>query len=1027
MKIKRLLFTFTYFFLAIVSIFAQNTIIKGKVTGDGEPLIGATVKVKEKPEIGTITDTDGNFTILLPMEGKSLSVSFLGFQPQNVEIGNKTKLTINLLSSDKGLDEVVVVGYGSMKKRDLTGSISSVSSDAIEARSAVNAFDALQGQVAGVQVTNSGGTPGSAPDIRVRGTSTFGDGYKPLYVVDGAIQDNINDLNPSDIKSMEVLKDAASAAIYGSRSGNGVILITTKSGILGMPKLELKYLHSFGKLGRILPHSTLSQRAWYDKQRKLMGASYFTFTDSLSAYGNSDVDIFKEMFNISQRDQIDFNISGATDKANYFIGTGFYNEKGIIINSGYQRLSWRMNADYNFSPKVTFGTRVSMSYSSRYGLSEGSASINELMNRTPYYPIYNPDGTFVGNMIDHANPVAVAKDGINQTQIYIGNNLNYLEIKILPTLTFKTNLQATFVEVKSQSRLPQNQVGINGLYMGTDNDALNYSYANENYFNYSLKALNYNFTAMLGASAQAWGTYNTNLRGLNYASDAIYTLNSVSSFDTKNTYTTISRHTMASAFTRITYSYKNKYMFNSNIREDGSSRFGTSTKWGLFPSVSLAWRLSEERFMKPLKKITDNAKLRISWGITGNEAIGNYDAQQLYSTGSIYDGIAGIASSGLSNPYLSWEKTKQYNGGLDLNLFRSKVRITFDVYLKNTSNLLYNVPLPSETGFTRLRQNIGAMKSTGLEFNLDASLLKTKDWQWTLNLNVSKNNSTIVTLANGVPFYQGANNAIYVQENGRVGEIYGYKFLGVFAYDQSNAFTPDYKQQLTPVFVDGVFQNSYLLNGQSYTGEIKHKYDNNGTTLLKGGDINFQDVDGDGVITIKDKVFLGCAQPLVSGGFNSTLNYKSFAVTASFIYSLGGSMYNNAEASRDLTTTLGNTPSPAYIDNMWLKQGDVTNYHAPTSNILNNRQMPSSFYVESASYVRLKSLRFSYDIPNKITKKILTKDLSIYIYGNNLLTFTKFSGFDPEIPSSGGALAIGVYNYSYPQKKELGFGCNVNF
>ncbi|MEI7758090.1 MAG: TonB-dependent receptor [Bacteroidota bacterium] len=1029
MKIRKV-FLVLLTLLSFVGSKAQNRTIKGTVAGDGESLIGVTVKIQEIPNIGVVTDIDGHFTLKVPEKGKNLIVSYVGFQSQTVHIGTSSNLTITLKKLDKSLEEVVVIGYGTMRKRDLTGAITSVSSDAIEARTPVNAFDALQGQAAGVQITNSSGSPGAAPDIRIRGTSTFGDGYKPLYVIDGVIQDNIDDLNPSDIKSMEVLKDAASAAIYGSRSGNGVILITTKSGAIGKPKIEIKYSNSIGQIGRIIPHANLKQRSFYDGIRASIGAGFLAFTDTLSAYSNTDVDVFKALFRIARRDQIDISLSGASDNANYFMSLGYYNEDGIMLNSGYQRISWRMNGDYKFSAKTTFGTRLSMSMGNRTGRDE-PASFNELLIRAPYYPIYNPDGTFVGSLNDRKNYVAVAVDGINLNQQYNVSNYNYLEYKFSPRLSFKTNVQGQLTLNKTQSHDPQNQVGAYGLYSGADNSILSYNYANENYFNYNYKTNKHNLTGLLGASIQSWSILTSNIRGLDYSSEAIYTLNGVSNFDTKNTYTTISRHAMASVFGRITYSFLNKYLFSSNMREDGSSRFGSNRKWGLFPSISLGWRLSEEKFLKATKDVMSDAKLRVSWGVTGNEAIGNYDALQLYSPGFLFNGINGIASTGIDNPNLGWERTEQYNGGADLSFFNNKIRLSIDVYVKNTSDLLYNVELPKETGYTTLRSNIGAMQSKGFEINLDATLLKTKDWMWTGSINVSKNNSTVVKLANGAPFYTGSfngvtNNAIYVYEGARVGEIWGYQFQGVFAYDQSNAFTPDYSQQLTPIFVNGFF-DKYLLNNQPYTGLVKQKFDSDKTTPLKGGDMNFVDLDGDGVITDNDKRLIACSQPDFTGGFNSTVSYKSISLNTSFVYSIGGEIYNAAEESRNLTSSTGPTPSPAYIESMWLNQGDVTDYHAPRMNVANNRMLPSSFFLEDATYLRLKSLRLSYAFNKKLIQKLQIGNLSIFIYGNNLLTFSRFSGFDPEIPSTGGALSMGIYSFRYPQKKEAGLGININF
>lgn len=1059
-RIAALLLVCSIFF-SYTLLFAQvtpkkNPPVIGTVTGivsaDGVTIPGASVKNKNA-NLTVITDANGVYKIGITSPNDILTFSYLGYQNIDRVVGTLKQINVTLISVANELKDVVIVGYGSQKKRDVTGAIVSISAEDIEKKMPTNVYEALQGQASGVQVTTGSGQPGEGASVVIRGISTMNnDGVGPLWVVDGVPTTNVDAINPYDIESMEVLKDAASAAIYGSRSANGVIIITTKKGSPKAPVIELRYLHSLNNLTHTMPQ--MNSRQYRSMQKGLTqyingeGATLVPtavknvmaaqIADSLNFLLNADNNYQDLVFNTAQKDQIDMSFGGGSDKLKYFIGAGYLNEEGIISNTSFSRISTRLNADYIATSKLTLGSRLTLSYGKKMGVDEGGF-LNSLLSRKPNLALYYPDGTIIGTLWG-ANPIALDVQ-TNFTNIYNATFFQFAEYKFNKDLKFTTNVSGALSLYRYNFMRPTllSDGYLNNF--GSHTATLNYNWLNENYFNYT-KSINnvHNFTGLLGFSMQSWRNEIDSYSGRNSATDAIYTQNAfAANFDLTRTGTTESAHTLASLFSRFTYNYKSRYLFTANVRADGSSRFAKDKKIGYFPSASAAWRFSEEPFMKWTKKlkITD-AKLRLSYGVTGNESIGDYESILTYGIGGIYDGVAGVTAARIAVDNLGWEQTAQTNAGIDLNFNNNRMVFTVDYYNKATSNLLAAYEVPKEWGFNTVRKNIGSIVNRGLEFSLSGDVVKKKNVTLNIGANVSFNRNKVSEIAGGIPYL--FSDTWWISQSKPLGDFYGYTSNGIFAYDQSNAFTSNW-EQLTPVFqkdasgqmikdANGKYVlQHYTLGNSIYAGTVNQKRLADGTPF-RGGDVNWQESaeDVNGVITDKDRTVIGNAQPDFTGGFTTNLRYKTLSLFVSAYFSIGGDIYNFAKYNlvQGSMNGLSTVPPVDFLDNFWVKQGDDVTYARPYSDRFQNARAVNSMYLEDASYVKIRTIRLSYALPAKWVSKVKLRGVSVYSYVNNAFTFTGYSGYDPEF-SAYSALALGMDVNRYPRKREFGMGLNVNF
>jgi len=1020
--IRLLLFVFSFQCLAL-SALAQSFRVSGTVKDQqSKTLSGVSIVVKGTTN-GTTTDADGNFSIEVPNQRSILVFSMVDHGDKEETVGSRLVINVTLTESASNLEGVVVVGYGSQKRRDVTGAISSIPAKKIAERAPQNVFEAIQGQVPGVVVAQESGRPGASSSIRIRGIGTIEGGAEPLYVVDGAQGVNIDGINPADIESIEILRDAASAAIYGSAGGNGVIIITTKKGKEGKPKIDLRYFVSFGNLSHKVPQSNAADRRLLDAKRSSTGVSNRP-TDSLNPGYNADNDYQDMLTQTAIRHQVDLSVSGGTKVLSYYGSFGLIKDKGLIINSWADIARARFNIDYKPNEKFAFGTRIQALYQTENRINEGN-TLQQAIQRPPNFRVYFQDGSLAPLIGGRRNPVAEALMDENSYDIYDGNIYNYISYNFLKELKFTVDANVRFTNTHNLVFFPKLVSSANPLNNSLEDNNVSETYWQaQGYFNYNRTFKSKHIiTGVLGGGAEQGFSHEANQSGSNLVTESVLTMNSA---QVKNPATTNEeKYFKASVFARLGYSFQGKYLFNSNFRADASSRFGKDNKWGYFPSASIGWRFSEEKFMDWSRKYLDDGKFRISYGAIGNDRIGPYDAIQRYTFGSnYYNGVSGVGpNSTFGNNKLAWESVNQFNIGMDLALLKGRLSFSIDYYNKTTENLLYSAPLPSNTGYSTVKVNVGSIQNKGVEFVLSGYPVRTRNWQWSVSYNMSVNNNTVKELYEGTELLPGNPNLWKVTEGGRLGNFFGYVALGVYSYDQSNAWTPDYKQQLTPVFANNVF-TGYTLDGKPYTGTVKQLTTNG--LVSKGGDMIWQNNYLDSVIDDNDRIILGNAQPKWVAGLNNSVTYKQFILSFDFYISWGGSIYNSARANLNRNVTTNVTPEPDYIHGAWWHQGDVTIYPIASNNSLGNARDLSSLYLEDASFIRLRNARLAYDLPKKIISKVKLHGVSVFVFGNILLTWTNYTWYDPEI-SLGSSLTPGNDNGRYPRKREFGGGLNINF
>ncbi|GAB2787295.1 TonB-dependent receptor [Rhabdobacter roseus] len=1010
--------------------------IGGKViSADNEPLPGVSVVIKGTTR-GTTTDAEGTYQLSVPDQNTTLVFSFVGYISQEVAVGNRTQLNVTLAADVKALNEVVVVGYGTQKRADITGSVSSVSAKDIQSIPTPSLDGALAGKMPGVHVSQTTGTPGGGLTVRVRGTGSIGAGNEPLYVIDGFPvtanynQNNnpLNSINPNDIESIEVLKDASATAIYGSRGSNGVVIITTKSGKSGKMKVDIdtyagvqnvtKYMDLMN--AREFAQYIIDSRnnAWVDigGNPSAPNSQRSAIYQILPALQNPEAlgegtNWQKEIFRTAPMQNLQATVSGGTDNVKYLVSGNYFRQDGVVINSDFERYALRINLEANASRRFKVGVNLTPAYTvSNPTLSEGhwssGAVVLSALTLAPHLPVYDENGKYttgraLGNGFSSiSNPVKQARERTDRiTDLRLLGTV-YGEYKILDNLTYKllvgTDLLASNRKTYRPSTLgtdgnPPPTIPVGGY---TTDDS--YNWLVEHTLNYSFSRDNHQLDALGGFTAQRAYSHSSSISSTNFPNDLVETLNAglVTSASTS-----ASEWSLLSYLARVNYSYMSKYLLTGTIRRDGSSRFGTNNKWGVFPSVSAGWRISEEAFLKSFTPISE-LKLRASYGFTGNNFIGNYDHVGLLTTRNYVFGgsggavVNGIAPNSISNPDLSWERNRQLDIGLELGLFQNRVFLVADFYNKITSDLLLNVPTPSITGYTSARQNIGKVQNQGWELGLTTRNLN-RELKWTTDFNISINRNKVLALGpSGEPIfgnYELSNS--HITEIGKpLGNFYGYEVIGIFQTQE--------EIDNNPSFADS-----------------------------RPGHFRFRDVNGDGVLSILDRTILGNPLPNFIFGLTNTLSYKGFdlnvliqGVQGGEIMHLGRRFYANyAGTANGLRHNAWKSPQEPGDGKTPRVNRDLSRYSS--SNASANI---SSDHIEDGSFVRVRNISLGYNLPTGLVNKISLTNARVYLNMVNPITWTKYSGYNPEVSVAGAnPLTPGVDYGGYPIARTITLGLNI--
>ncbi|WP_319479756.1 TonB-dependent receptor [uncultured Draconibacterium sp.] len=991
MRTKLLKFKIPLFFLVVLmgfnlSLQAQNPIeIRGVVSdASGDPLPGVNIVIKGTLK-GTLTDPNGNYMISVPGNDAILVFSFIGYNSQEVTVGNQSTIKVALKEDLKQLDEVVVIGYGSVARRDVTTAVSTVSTKEIDERPIVSAAQAIQGKAAGVNVYQPNGAPGGEMVIRVRGTTSFNGSNNPLYVVDGVPVDNLNFLSPMDIASMQILKDASSAAIYGSRAANGVILITTKQAS-GEAKISLNTQFGISHVANQIESLNAAQyKELMDEIRP--GAIPDGTTDQ--------TDWFNEVYGTGITQNYQLQISDGNEKTRYFISGGYLNEKGVLSSAFFRRYNLRSNLESQVRSWLNIGLNLSYSDNTRNGVTTGAGSnrggvVLSVVNLPTASNIVDPETglynrTFFGQNI--VNPIESIENGKNNK-----NNENRLIASGSSTITFLPEL--TLKSSFTLDRRNGKNTGFNPPVHGSDRDdwgnawdtrSTNTLMVFDNVMTFKKTfAEKHNFEAMAGTSWTDSQWSQSYVNGSHYKDDTIHTLNAANKISWNGTGTGASAWGIMSVFGRLSYNYESKYLFTFNVREDGSSKLHPDYRWGTFPSFSAAWRMSSEEFMQGLTWI-DDLKIRGGWGQTGNQSgVGDYAYLQRYNitrqawfeTGQ-EDALPLITQANLRTSDLKWETTSQVNLGLDATLFSDRVTIAMDYYSKHTEDMLMYVSLPAgAAASSNIVRNEGEMMNRGVELSVSSRNF-TGAFTWNTDFNISHNTNELKSLELQQIYYDAETTDAFHQirvvrnEPGRaLGGFYGY-------------------------ISDGV---------DPETGELMYR-----------------DTNEDGKITASDRTYIGDPNPAFTFGLTNSFSYKGFSLNVFLQGAVGNDIFNASKGDVMGMYDLKNQSTE--VLHRWRTPGQITD--VPKAGFV---MQPSSYFVEDGSYLRVKDITFSYNFSGGILNKLGVSRLQPYVTATNLLTLTDYSGMDPEVNQWGNSGAVqGIDWGTYPHSKTFVFGLNVEF
>nr|WP_294899166.1 TonB-dependent receptor [uncultured Pedobacter sp.] len=996
----------------------KDIIITGIVTDkNGEALPGVVVKVKNT-NTSSQTSVDGKYSIKISDENAILVFSYLGFKTTERKVGNQSIINVQLSENYRDLNEVIVVGYGTQAKSEITGSASSIKADQIDQFAGGSINNSLQGKIAGLQITNNSGEPGAGANITLRGVSSINGASQPLIIIDGIPVNNdsfeslndgtsfspLNDINPADIASIEVLKDAGTASIYGSRASNGVILITTKAGTTAKPTINLAYNSGFVDISRKIGvlDAVQFRDANYDAAFNATGLppTRAPLYDSLHPYYRNSYNYQDIMYRQTYQQKLDLSVSGASkDKnVNYFISAGYRDLPPIVIETKYKQVFGNAKVNYNISKFIKVSTNFNVS-NFNYNRQDNSIIFRYLGS----FPVYSPYDPITGQIIplfesSRPNPLAQALFMTNDIKRWRILGKQELTATILKGLEFKTNISLDFGNTEAFFYNPpilSNNLSAKSIYSDYRPD-LRTSLVNENTLTYKKTfKKNHNFNFLLGQSYQIFKSNATYVRGIGNIDNQITSISGSASI--ANFSQTTQENVLLSYFTRLNYNYKSKYLFSFLMRRDGSSRFGTANQFAYFPSVSGGWRFSEEKWSKKLNWLYDG-KLRASYGVTGNQNIDNYASKGSNSRAGSYLGNLAIVGDAIPNSDLKWETTKQFDAGTDLSFFKGRLNFTADYYTKNSKDLLFNVQIPTQTGYNSVPFNFGSLSNKGLELSLDGVIID-KAFKWSSTITFGLNRNKVTSLPGGEDYRPTSFSLARVGQP--VGVFYGFKALGVYARDEDN------------VYIDANGNISQVRKG-SATGNV-----------YKGGDMIFEDVNHDGIIDINDSQIIGDPTPKAFGGFQNTFSYKRFTLSVFVNAVFGNKIFNQLRRSLD-----GNQFDVNYSTDQlrrWRQQGDVTD----VPKLVRGDQMQdyavSSFFVEDGSFIRLQNAALSYELPLKTVKHIGLNSASIGFSVQNLLTFGSYKGYDPEVSSGNNPLGFGVDNGSFPKTKSYNLSLNIKF
>lgn len=1052
-----------------ISMMAQKVPVSGTVSDQTGPVIGASV-IEKGSTNGTMTDNDGHFTLTVN-KGAVIEISSIGYKTQEITVGAQTSFTVTLSEDNEFLDEVVVVGYGSMKKSDLAGASVSMKESDLKGSIISSLDQSLQGRAAGVTAVTTSGAPGSSSSIRVRGQATINANAEPLYVIDGVIVQGggntgadfglgdalgngkvstispLSTINPADIVSMEILKDASATAIYGAQGANGVVLITTKHGKSGEAKFSYDGMVAMSRQAVRLNMMNLREYAQYYNEMVEEGDIYETnpyyATPSLLGKGTNWQD---EIFRTAWQHQHQLSAQGGSDKVQYYVSGSYMDQQGTIIGSNFNRFSVRTNLDAQLKKWLKLGVNAT------YAITNDNLKLADSNQGLIYYslttipdiPVYDVNGNYSSTIREgytSPNPVALAMmDEILLKRKKLNGNI-YAELTPVKHFTWRTELGFDLGESDANRYKPMIDLGgwVRSQNSISYQKNSNYFWQLKNYLTYANQWGKHSVTAMIGQ--ECWESRWNYLSGSNtdLPSDEVH--NVALATGTPSISSGFGSSSMASFFTRETYNYGDRYLGTYTYRYDGSSNFGPKNRWAGFHSVALAWRFSNEKFFEPVKKVIDNGKLRLGWGQTGNSSIGSYAWGAAISRMPSALGM-GFRPSNIPNTSIRWESQEQYNVGLDLGFFNGRLNLTVDAYYKRSDDMLMSMQLPSYMGtqgngsskLNAPKGNYGSIENKGLEITLDTHPVQLKNFSWDSNFQISFNKNKLLSLSDTenatLVGYGQWGDVVCVSEIGKpLYNFYGYKVEGV--YKDLDDIQNSAKPAKYPA--DGVFSR--------------------GNTVWVG-DIKYKDVDENGIIDERDRTDIGSPLPKFTFGWTNTFRYKNLDLSIFLNGSYGNKVMNyNSLTLTHMNSTWTNQlqsvvskrarlepidPTIVYADgSKWFDHIDNVRVKNPGTKIPhtsindpNDNDRISDRYVEDGSFLRIKNITLGYTFPKALLNKAKIENLRVYVNIQNLYTFTKYTGYDPEVGAStqdSTGLTYGLDNGRYPSPAMYSFGLNITF